>query len=695
MMLEQDIYWDRLDQSGPRKGLYINQKSYDGTQVRSYSKDPCMIFGTKPLNILPSTELSGMDCQSTSMYILNAIVPLTESKVALESAYAMPVSHWDEPNLVLRPKGRPPLKVVNIDVQDDSSCSKADKCTGTSSTWFCWDCTMCKGTWRAGLEENQLVDDDTLVMVVEPDADSDQSCTHTENCQCNFKLVPTREAVRYPIKARPHEDADCKKNGHRYWDHSCTCKSILGQVILEHFDHPISEYEASARADRLLMEEEARILVADFDYAEKEGSAAKKKRDSKKMLDGFDAAIMVETDEDKLDELMLVRALCKEAIDGRGNHRLSQGEKEDKAILVEACLVKLGKFDSLMSSLEGEDPRAVHDPKHWNHDRILSFAKRFTYGQTGLCLNRNGNTMKVNDPFHLIYNTWKGQDFKILINAFESHGVLIQLQLFFIKAKLRHIDIGCHAEAWLMYIRTARNRGNIKPPAETREELNGKEVKEVFGNYEGAIDLLLDVALDKELATKTAAVLRRVHNLFKPLFSHLKATKNFLPLVNGEVQNPSEHYSNSVSEYHDYFIANVNASNGFTIKGLDLLMQPWHIMKDHAPKWIRELHDKYGVYYGELSCEVVEHMNKVVCTHLENNTNNHEKKTMDKIQDNKYFQTLRHFMLQIFCYAHTLFKKKRKNLTCSVCQCKGHMKNNEKRCKLNAEYKPGYGIVYN
>jgi len=85
-MLEQDFYWDRLDQSGKRAGLYINQIGYDGTQQGEYAKDPCCIMGTKPVHVTYE-GYRGLECQSTSMCIVNAIVPLTESKVALEAAY--------------------------------------------------------------------------------------------------------------------------------------------------------------------------------------------------------------------------------------------------------------------------------------------------------------------------------------------------------------------------------------------------------------------------------------------------------------------------------------------------------------------------------------------------------------------------------------------------------------------------------
>jgi len=98
-----------------------------------YMKHPCMIMGHNPLNVVDDLDLRGATSLSTMFYIPNAIVPLTESKVALEQAYAEPLAVWDVNGLVLRPKGRPELEVIQFDVQDDSSTAKSDKLSGTSS----------------------------------------------------------------------------------------------------------------------------------------------------------------------------------------------------------------------------------------------------------------------------------------------------------------------------------------------------------------------------------------------------------------------------------------------------------------------------------------------------------------------------------------------------------------------------------
>jgi hypothetical protein len=91
-----------------------------------------------------------------------------------------------------------------------------------------------------------------------------------------------------------------------------------------------------------------------------------------------------------------------------------------------------------------------------------------------------------------------------------------------------------------------------------------------------------------------------------PLFTHLKSTRNHLPMVNGEFQNPAAVYRIDVRAYHDYFVTNVNASNGFDVVGVDCLMNPWHVMLEHVADWIEVLWEKYDLMLGELSCEVVE-----------------------------------------------------------------------------------------
>jgi hypothetical protein len=132
--------------------------------------------------------------------------------------------------------------------------------------------------------------------------------------------------------------------------------------------------------------------------------------------------------------------------------------------------------------------------------------------------------------------------------------------------------------------------------------LNGKECKEIFACYEEAATLLESCSSDHELAVKIAAVLVEIHRLNRPLFRHLKATKNFLPLVDGEQQNPSRDFLDVMSKYHNHFLVEVSASNGFDLKGVDCLMEPWHVIVEHAGDWIDELWEKYDLMIGQPCC---------------------------------------------------------------------------------------------
>lgn len=99
------------------------------------------------------------------------------------------------------------------------------------------------------------------------------------------------------------------------------------------------------------------------------------------------------------------------------------------------------------------------------------------------------------------------------------------------------------------------------------------------------------------------------------------------------------------------------------------------------------LYEDYGIYYGELSCEVVENYNKVVCKFLEYGTNhreticgaptgneteaslwdNHERKAA--FVNNKYFQTMRH-VLDFSCKYSVIHKLSlRKGATISHVVC--------------------------
>jgi hypothetical protein len=159
-----------------------------------------MIMGHNPLNVNKSLGA----IQSTKFYIPNVLIPLTESKVALEAGYGAAIKLWDVNGLKIRPAGRPELEYYGFDVQDESSNAKMDKGTGTSSDFFCSYCTCTRPTWRAGRTshlhcaetpyENQLCDDNTLVIWIDD--------TGTVGCD--------RRVCRYPIIPRVHESPTCK-----------------------------------------------------------------------------------------------------------------------------------------------------------------------------------------------------------------------------------------------------------------------------------------------------------------------------------------------------------------------------------------------------------------------------------------------------------------------------------------------------
>ena len=358
------------------------------------------------------------------------------------------------------------------------------------------------------------------------------------------------------------------------------------------------EFQDAANADALLLAEEQERAAA---VITKAGDLGLKKADQKRKLKSMEKELKSATAELRLVdvagsteaeaamlEVSRKRALLLEAVDRRGFHALSTEKLKGKEASIAKSIVFTKEYHESTGDRIGEEARTLYDPKHWDHIKILKFSKRFTYGQTGPSLERNGTAIKVNDPFHVAFNTMKGMNNQILYDAFESHGKMMELQAYMFKVGLRHIDLGDktqHKEAWDQWAQMTQNLNhrNLKAPAETREDMNGMECKVLFTKYLGAADLLEEVADDKALAKTTASVLRKVHELFKPLFSHLKATKNFLPLVNGKVQNPAVHYKKCVWEYDRFFRASVNSTNGFSSQGIDLMMQPFHVMRDHVP----------------------------------------------------------------------------------------------------------------
>ena len=634
MMLQKDFYWDLLDQSGKRAGKYLCRESDDGTNAQEYTTESIMIKGHNCLNAKRDAGLHGLACQSTSMYVPQVIAPMTESKSSIHELYSHATSLWDTPGLKIKAAGRPELEYVGFNVADDSATSKARKLTGTSSDWFCPFCTLCRQSWRDGKRdykpgyENSIVDEKTLHLVPEVDKDTGDI----------VGADTVQKSVRYPIKKRVWLDPNCD---HRYWEHDCACMSILMKVIMDHYDYTAQQYLTQATQDLALSKE-------------------------------------------VLEEYLHMPV-------GRGAGKINR-KQYDKNVREARKAVKHNEesVQCYTKRLEYADFSPWHS-KNPDHNKILALSKRLTFGQTGVPVHRHGSVMEIDDPFHIGMNTFKTQNWAVLISAFRTIGQLQQLQFWLFETGLKHIDLGNHSEDFDIWISSNQNRDRIKKPQEPRADLTGKETKEIFCNYSDAIERLSSVAPDKVAVIKTVEVLTQVHTLYQPLFTHLKATKNFLPLVDGKMQNPSAHCRAAAQAYDDYFTSNVGAANGFDVVGLDLMMEPWHCMVTHVPDWIDELWEKYDLMIGELSCEIVEHYNKLICKFIEHRTNNHE--SMTSLDDNKFFQTFRHFLVQIMCFPETLFKPERKR-KCGVCRESGHNKTNTKKCKQNVKYKPLYGIVY-
>ena len=198
-LLSLDWYWDMMDFSGKREGLYLSRTSDDGTQAKEYTTDSVMIYGHNCLNRRKDMDFHGMCCQSTSTYMPQVIVPLTESKVSLHEAYRDAVEQWDKPDLTIEADGRPALKHVGFCVSDDSATSKKDKLTGTSSDNFCPFCTQDRASYRAGCSshlpnyENTKIDPKTFHLAAIRGGDG-----------AIISLEAQEKAVRYPIKQRVH-----------------------------------------------------------------------------------------------------------------------------------------------------------------------------------------------------------------------------------------------------------------------------------------------------------------------------------------------------------------------------------------------------------------------------------------------------------------------------------------------------------
>ena len=120
--------------------------------------------------------------------------------------------------------------------------------------------------------------------------------------------------------------------------------------------------------------------------------------------------------------------------------------------------------------------------------------------------------MKVADPFHLFYNTFKAQDWAVLLSAVRTCGMLKQLQFWMFENKLAHLDLSpdtdLYARAWQEWIQAKAGRDSLEKPV-CRSDLNGMECKVVFAAYPEIVamlpaaprEVLLEVCLSRRCVT--------------------------------------------------------------------------------------------------------------------------------------------------------------------------------------------------
>jgi hypothetical protein len=178
------------------------------------------------------------------------------------------------------------------------------------------------------------------------------------------------------------------------------------------------------------------------------------------------------------------------------------------------------------------------------------------------------------------------------------------------------------------------------------------------------------------------------------MYWHFKARSN------PSGKNPADDWRDCIKQYHTVF----NTFVGPEIL-LDLPTQyanlPYHMMLEHVGDWIHMLWEDYEIIYGDLSLELAENYNKVICTFLETRSNRHSQRLSiqeesEHIQphDNRFFQAFRHFLVQIFCFAESLTQPIRKR-KCSACGAANHHnRNNQYKCPKHPKYKEAYSIMY-
>ncbi len=117
--------------------------------------------------------------------------------------------------------------------------------------------------------------------------------------------------------------------------------------------------------------------------------------------------------------------------------------------------------------------------------------------------------------------------------------------------------------------------------------------------------------------------------------------------------------------------------------GCHYCLLPMHKLLKHTTaniKWLWE----FGVLIGQLSGEVVENKNQIVCSAMQGT--NHSYST-EKLPQSAHYQVMRYMLVQAFCYPHTMYdepsqaKNSLLHSRCGRCGDAGHYKSNRTKCK--------------
>eukprot|EP00111_Clytia_hemisphaerica_P010624 TCONS_00031050-protein len=99
-----------------------------------------------------------------------------------------------------------------------------------------------------------------------------------------------------------------------------------------------------------------------------------------------------------------------------------------------------------------------------------------------------------------------------------------------------------------------------------------------------------------------------------------------------------------------------------------------HILREHVGEFM-EFWAEIGWGYGFFNCNGGEHLNKCIKNLELHNTN---------FDDGRFKTIMRHLRVKQFHYPESIFSSAEKNMTCSRCKEKGHIKKN-KNCRLHPD----------